>query len=214
MDQLETLKKEWQAREQEFPILTYNDIYPMLLKKSSSILKWIVLISIGEILLWGLLSLLVPESSKEFIKDMRLDTTLLIMNIINYLVVVIFIYLFWRNYQKIQVTSTVKSLMGSILKARKTVRFFVHYNIGMAVIGLIGINIYYYLNKDKLHDLLKNEDFYNALPPETFINSFFITQFIVGIILIGFLMLFYYIIYGLLLKRLKRNYNELKKIEV
>jgi hypothetical protein len=43
MDQLELLKKQWQSREQELPKLTYNDIYSMLLKKSSSIVKWIFL---------------------------------------------------------------------------------------------------------------------------------------------------------------------------
>ncbi len=30
---------------------------------------------------------------------------------------------------------------------------------------------------------------------------------------IGFLLLFYWLIYGILLKRLKRNYNELKQLE-
>jgi Na+/H+-dicarboxylate symporter len=33
------------------------------------------------------------------------------------------------------------------------------------------------------------------------------------VILIGVLILFYWVIYGLLLRRLKRNYRELKKIE-
>jgi hypothetical protein len=44
MDQLDKLKKEWQNREQELPKLSYNSIYNMLLKKSSSIVKWIFII--------------------------------------------------------------------------------------------------------------------------------------------------------------------------
>jgi len=213
MDQLDILKKEWQAREQEFPKLTYNDIYPMLLKKSTSILKWIIVVSIGEILLWSLLSLLLPESSKDFYKSMNLEKALHIINILNYFVVALFIYLFWQNYKKIQVTSSVKFLMKHILKARRVVHIFIYYNIGITISILIGLNVYFYFNKEYLHDFFKNDSFYNALPAEVFVNSFFAAQFFVGITFVGLLILFYYLIYGLLLKQLKNNYNELKKIE-
>ncbi len=214
MDQLEILKKEWMSREQEFPKFTFKEIYPMLLKKSSSIVKWIVIISLAEIALWTLLSLLIPESNKQFQEEMGLKNTFIVINVINYVVVAIFIYLFYKNYQKIQVTNTVSTLMKNILRTRKTVHYFVYYNIGMAAAMLLGVNIYYYANKDRLYDLLMAEETFGALPPEAFLNTFFIAQLVVGIVFIGFLMLFYYIVYGLLLKRLKRNYRELQKIEV
>ena len=213
MDQLESLRKEWQSRDQEFPKLTYKDIYPMLLKKSSSIVKWIVVISLCEILFWTVLAFFIPETSKEFNNEMGLKTTFLIINIFNYAVVLVFIYLFWRNYKKIQVTNSIKTLMGNILRTRKTVHYFVYYNISMAAILMLGINIYYYFNKDMLYDILKNDDIYGSIPPEAFTTSFFILQFVAGLILIGVLILFYWVIYGLLLRRLKRNYRELKKIE-
>ena len=214
MDQLEALKKEWQSREQEFPKLTYNDIYPMLLKKSSSIVKWIVIISLCEILFWTLLSLLIPESSNEFYEELGLKSILRWVNIVNYAVVAFFIYLFYRNYKKIQVTNSVKILMENILQTRKTVHYFVYYNIGMAIALLAGTNLYYYSHQDKLIDLLKSQDIYGAIPAETVINKFFVYNLIAGIMIIGFLMLFYFLLYGLLLRRLKRNYKELKKIEV
>jgi uncharacterized membrane protein len=213
MDQLESLKKEWQSRDQKFPKLTYRDIYPMLLKKSSSIVKWIVVISLCEILFWTILAFFIPETSKKFNDEMGLKTTFLIINIFNYAVVLVFIYLFWRNYKKIQVTNSIKNLMGNILRTRKTVNYFVYYNISMAAILMLGINIYYYFNKEKLFDILKNDDIYGSIPPETFTTSFFLLQFVAGVILIGVLILFYWVIYGLLLRRLKRNYRELKKIE-
>ncbi len=213
MDQLESLKKEWQSQEQEFPKLTYKDIYPMLLKKSSSIVKWIVVISLCEILFWTSLAFFIPETSKEFNNEMGLKTTFLIINILNYAVILVFIYLFWRNYKKIQVTNTIKTLMGNILRTRKTVHYFVYYNISLAALLMLGVNIFYYLNKEKLYDILKNDDIYGSIPPETFTTSFFLLQFVAGVILIGLLILFYWVIYGLLLRRLKRNYRELKKIE-
>lgn len=210
MDQLEALKEQWQTTEQEFPKLSYQDIYAMLLKKSSSIVKWIVIISVCEIALWTILSFFVPESSREFNNDMGLKSAFLGINVFTYAVTAIFIYLFYQNYQKIQATSSIKELMGNILRTRKTVHYFVYFNIGMAALLLIGTNLYYYYNQDKLASLLRQDDTFGGLPAETFIN----VNIAAGILLIGFLILFYYVIYGLLLRRLKRNYKELEKMEL
>ena len=70
MDQLDKLKKEWQNREQELPKLSYNSIYNMLLKKSSSIVKWIFIISIIELLFWIGLNLVIPEDNLKLINEM------------------------------------------------------------------------------------------------------------------------------------------------
>lgn len=48
MDELELLKKDWQKRERMHPKLSYDEIYSMLWKKSSSIVKWIFIISVIE----------------------------------------------------------------------------------------------------------------------------------------------------------------------
>lgn len=210
MDQLDVLKKEWQAREHELPKFTQKEIYPMLLKKSSSMVKWIFYISIAEMVLWTVLYFLVPESTKKFQEGMGLDDVFLALNIINYIIVFIFISLFYKNHQKIQVTNSVKKLMKNILRTRKTVHYFVYYNIGMAAVLMFATNVYYYYNKEKLHDLLKSDEFFSTVPAETFIGY----NIAVGIIILGFLILFYALIYGLLLRRLKKNYKELKKIEV
>jgi len=50
------------------------------------------------------------------------------------------------------------------------------------------------------------------IPKEGFANIFIISQIIVGLIVIGLLILFYWLVYGFLLKKLKGNYKELKKI--
>ena len=89
-DELDLLKKDWQKREQELPKLSYSDIYKMLLKKSSSIVKWIFYISIVEIVLWTVLALVTPNVSENFkisnqINDaMGLHNILIAINIINY----------------------------------------------------------------------------------------------------------------------------------
>ncbi len=215
MDELELLKKQWQEREQDLPKLSYQEIYSMLLKKSSSIVKWIFFISIAEIALWTFLAFLVPESSKEINNGIGLKTTFLIVNIINYMVFAVFIFLFYKNYRTIKVTDSIKGLMGNILRTRRTVKYFVIYNVGAAILLLIGVNLYYYTKKEKLYVLMQeNFEGYAAIPPEKFTSVFFLSQVIGGVIMIGLLLIFYRLIYGILLRRLKRNYKELKKIEV
>ncbi len=214
MDSLELLKEKWQSREQELPKLSYQDIYQMLLKKSSSIVKWIFLISIAELLFWTILAFFVPESSKEINNGMGLETAFLVVNIIHYSIFALFIYLFYINYRSIKITDTVKDLMKSILNTRKTVKYFVIYNVSASVLLLLGVNIYYYTEKEHLYELMvENFEGYGAIPKEDFATAFFLTQLGIGIIIIGLILLFYRVIYGILLKRLKGNYNELRKME-
>tara|TARA_R110002072_G_scaffold23949_2_gene82013 strand:+ start:130417 stop:131064 length:648 start_codon:yes stop_codon:yes gene_type:complete len=215
MDELELLKQRWQSREQELPTLSYSDIYRMLLKKSSSIIKWIFLISIGELLFWTILAFFVPESSKEINEGIGLKTTFVVVNIVHYSIFIIFIYLFYKNYRSIEITDTVKDLMKNILNTRRTVKHFVIYNVGASTLFLIGVNLYYFTKKDELYSLMvENYKGYGAIPQESFTSVFFISQLLVGLVLIGLILLFYRLIYGILLKRLKHNYNELEKMEM
>ena len=221
MDELELLKKDWQSREQELPKLSYGDIYKMLLKKSSSIVKWIFYISIAEIIFWTILALVIPSFSENFkisnrINDaMGLHDVLIILNVINYSVFGVFIYLFYRNHRSIKITDSVKGLMKNILKSRKTVKYFVVYNVAANALLMLAINIYYYINKDHLFELMvKNFDDFSHISKESFASAFFLAQFIVGLLFIGLILLFYRVVYGILLRRLKKNYRELKKMEM
>jgi membrane-associated HD superfamily phosphohydrolase len=215
MDNLDLLKQKWQSTTQELPKLSYQDIHKMLLKKSSSIVKWIFLISILELLFWTILTFFVPESSKEINERMGLKTTFIVVNILHYAIFAVFIYIFYKNYQTIKVTGTIKDLMASILKTRKTVRNFVVYNVSAAILLLVGVNIVYYNNKTDLYNLMtENYEGYGAYAQDSFTTSFFVSQFVLGIFFVGLILLFYRVIYGVLLKRLKRNYTELEKMEV
>src|SRR5690606_8635535 len=214
MDELELLNKQWQSKEQELPKLSFADIYKMLLKKSSSIEKWIFYISIAEIVFWTLLAFLVPESSTKFSDDIGLHNILLGVNILNYLVFGFFIILFYRNYRKISTTDSLKNLMGNILRTRKTVKYFVVYNITTSIMLIVGINIYYFLNQDIVFRFMTEDYGIVNISQERFMKMFFAIQILFGILMIGFVMLFYRLVYGFLLRRLSKNYKELEKIEV
>ncbi len=213
MDELELLKKQWQSREQELPKLSYGDIYKMLLKKSSSIVKWIFYISIAEIIFWTLLALFVPESSTKFSDDIGLHNILVAVNVVNYLVFGFFIVLFYINYRKISTTDSIKELMGNILRTRKTVKYFVIYNITTSVLLIVGINIYYYLNQDIVFRFMTEDYGIANISQERFMKMFFAIQILFGIVMIVFVVLFYKLVYGILLRRLRKNYKELEKID-
>ena len=214
MDDLDLLKQKWQSVEQELPKLSYGDIHQMLLKKSSSIVKWIFLISIAELLFWTILAFFVPESSKAINESMGLKTAFIVINIIHYAIFSVFIYLFYKNYRSIKVTDTIKDLMRSILNTRKTVKNFVIYNVSASILLLFGVNLVYYTKKDQLYTLMvENYEGYGAIPKESFTSLFFISQIIFGVLLVGLILLFYRIVYGILLKRLQHNYTELGKME-
>ncbi|MGV6827883.1 MAG: hypothetical protein ACWA45_00640 [Flavobacteriales bacterium] len=212
MDQLEYLKKHWQESDQELPTLSYDSIYKMLLKKSSSIVKWIFIISILELLFWVSLHFLVPETQKSIITNMGLDTIEFYFNTIHFVIFGIFIYYFYKNYTAIQVTNSTKQLMKSILKTRKTVRYFVIYNIGMFILASSIMNSFFYNNSDQLYEVM---DFASkGVAQDNFGSIFIISQLVVGIFFVGVLLLFYWLVYGILLGRLKKNYKELQKIDL
>ena len=212
MDQLETLKKQWQEREQDLPKLSYDNIYKMLLKKSSSIVKWIFIISIAELLFWISLNFLMPESQKAIVNDMGIGNIVFYSNIFHFIIFGVFIIYFYKNYQSIQVTDDTKSLMKSILRTRKTVKYFVIYNVGMFILSSIILNIFFYNRSDQLYEVM---DFAaKGVPQDSFASVFIISQILAGVLFVAVLILFYWLIYGILLKRLKRNYKELKKMEL
>ena len=210
MDKLDKLKENWQSEEHELPKVSFDKIYKMLLKKSSSIVKWIFVISVIELLFWISLYFILPEDNVNMMKELGLERVMFYCEIFHFFIFGIFIILFYKNYQSIQVTDSTNVLMQNILNTRKTVRYFVYYNVGMTIAFSIAIDTYLYNNSDKLYEVM---DFAKqGIPKEGFANIFIISQIIVGFIIIALLILFYWLVYGILLKKLKGNYRELKKI--
>ena len=210
MDKLDKLKENWQSEEHELPKVSFDKIYKILLKKSSSIVKWIFVISIIELLFWISLYFILPEDNINMIKELGLERVMYYCEIFHFFIFGIFIILFYKNYKSIQVTDSTNVLMQNILNTRKTVRYFVYYNVGMTIAFSIAIDTYLYNNSEKLYEVMGLAK--QGIPKEGFANIFIISQIIVGFIIIALLILFYWLVYGILLKKLKGNYRELKKI--
>ena len=210
MDKLDKLKENWQSEEHELPKVSFDKIYKILLKKSSSIIKWIFVISIIELLFWISLYFILPEDNINMMKELGLERVMYYCEIFHFFIFGIFIILFYKNYKSIQVTDSTNVLMQNILNTRKTVRYFVYYNVGMTIAFSIAIDTYLYNNSEKLYEVMGLAK--QGIPKEGFANIFIISQIIVGFIIIALLILFYWLVYGILLKKLKGNYRELKKI--
>ena len=119
----------------------------------------------------------------------------------------LFIYLLFRAHKAISVTDNAKKLMESILKTRKVIKYYVIYNLVVAFISII-TGIYFAIAHDpKLADTFTHLDRKQTL----IVYSIFIAATAIFVFAIW---LFYKLLYGFLLKRLNRNYKELKKLEV
>jgi len=216
MEELDLLKKAWQKDTHKYEQVSENEIYKMLHTKSSSIVKWILIISILEFILWNIISILflgdsyIRNKYGNEMYDYVVEINF-VYNVINYTVVAIFIYLFYVNYKRISTTTSTKQLMQDILKTRKTVHYYVWFNILFFVIGVLVI-LYFQLNYDKKFAIVM-ERIHNDSGYMVMCKTFGIVLGLI-LVIVFFIWLFYRIIYGILLGKLNKNYKELKKIDL
>lgn len=204
MDELEILKRDWKKKENSFNQVSEKQIYGMLHKRSSSIVKWILIISILEFLFLRILDIS-TFFDEDYSNQMKLNHIYEFekyVTLLNFFVLSIFIYYFYKNFKSINNSSSVKKLMTDIINTRKTVKYYVWYNLILVGISSMFI-IFSMFNYNKQ------------------INSFYLENklffIFIGLTIVVFIIviiwLFYKLIYGILLKRLLNNYKELEKMD-
>ncbi|NGZ88890.1 hypothetical protein [Psychroflexus maritimus] len=198
---LDLLKQEWKKQNKNLPKYSQNELYSMLQKKSTSIVKWIFIISILEFLFWiGIEVLTYLYDFNEIIDQVNLTYFYRITLIINYVVIITFIALFFSRYKNINVADNSKKLMKSIIKTRNTVKAYVWFNVVIFIFSFIVSN-YFTLQ-------------HMEIDMEGFIWGYILAVFVIMLVFVGLLLLFYRIIYGTLIRRLYKNYEQLKKLEL
>ncbi|MCC9064066.1 hypothetical protein [Flavobacterium piscisymbiosum] len=209
MKELDLLKKDWKKNSDSFQQISEKEIYKMIHKQSSSTVKWILVISILEFLLWSLSNVFI--NTDDLLRKMNHPEIVLALDILtyfNYIVVLFFVINFYKNYKTISTTVATKMLMSAILRTRKTVQYYVWYNLGMLVIiSIFSYFITFVYNPDMsfLREKLAADG-----------KAMFFTMGILILTILGLLGIFwciYRLIYGTLLRRLYANYKELKKID-
>lgn len=213
MDELELLKKDWQQKEGQLPQLSFEDIYSMLRKKSSSIVRWIFYISIIEFVFWIIINRITLGDDESTIPEATFSNTLLLsLEIAGYAILAYFIFLFYKNYKKITATDSAKDLMKNIIKTRKTVMNYVWINLALFAVSMILVFIqvvFFNPNFSKL-----TEQVADSSSPLLMWILIFLALLVTIALVVGILWLFYRLLYGILLKRLRLNYKELKNLEI
>ena len=142
MDELELLKKDWETSSKNYPELDKKTIYKLINKRSSSLVKWIFIISLLEFVFWALISFVTSDAeSLEQLKSYNVDYIIYPLTVFGYLVLGYFFYVFYKNYKNISTTEDTKLLMERILKTRKTVKHYVIFNLVFMYISII-IGVY------------------------------------------------------------------------
>ncbi|KAB8155205.1 hypothetical protein EZY14_004780 [Kordia sp. TARA_039_SRF] len=207
MEELDLLKKDWKKQEAHQPKLSYNDIDNMMLKKSSSLVKWVFYVSLLELGFGIAVVLLALLIQPDLLNDSSMPSWLNWFFYASSAVVFYFIYKFFINYKKISTTSSVKDLMKNIMTTRRTVKHYVMYSLTIIAMTVCIAFPTGYIERAGGMDMFKAEatlSQYLMLAVGTIVAACLVVALFYGI---------YYLIYGLLTKKLKKNYKELKQLK-
>ena len=201
MDLLDNYKKVWDNQPEETTKFSSVEIYKLAQSRSSSIVKWIFIIGILEFVIWNSLYFFV-DMDAALIEYEKLGLTSFIYatNILYYIILGYFIVMFYLNYRRISITDSTRSLMRKILKTRKTVKYYVIFNLAFIAIMIVIIFITTIGAKVEV------------VTPTQIMQTILILIVFLGLTL-GLMLLFYQLLYGFLLKKLNRNYKELAKLD-
>lgn len=203
MEDLKQYREVWQAQKYADKQLDSDTLTKMIHKKSSSIVKWIFYISVIEFVVLTLINIFGKTYRDELdLKELGLYHFMVGIGIIvGYIIPLLFIYLFYKNYKAISVTATTKELIHNILKTRKTVKYYIITILAIVTFALL-YSTYVILQSPEYAEIIAKFGDNGSLIVWGIVMI--LTLFFVGIIL-----LIYLLIYGILLKRLKSNYKEL-----
>jgi len=212
MEELDLLKKAWR-KEGNFEQVSEQEIYKMLHRKSSSIVKWILMISLVEFIFWNIITFVFSDDKYQSkLQNYGVDQIMFASNIVNYLIILAFIFVFYRNYRTISTTDSTRLLMKSILKTRRTVQNYIWYNLGIVTISIVLSIVMLFYHNPQIISLMDKADAEGHRL--IFMTACTVISILFILLILGAFWLFYRLLYGILLKKLYVNYNELKKIEL
>jgi uncharacterized protein with PQ loop repeat len=205
MKELDLLKKSWNNNLNQK--VSSEDIYKMILKNSSSSVKWIFVISTIELTI-GLISgiFISPKSYNELNLPLWIEQFVTFSSL---LIVLIYTVKFYKNYKSINTSSSIKQLLNNIINTRRAVKEFVILNLSVMAI-LIIISLCYTLTTPSG---INNEAAFELIN----LKDYLILGFVILIatsVCIGLCLFIYFLFYGILMRRLNKNYKELKQLDL
>ncbi|UYW01671.1 hypothetical protein K5I29_01725 [Flavobacterium agricola] len=210
MDELDLLKNSWKQSQNNYPKYNDDELYKMLHKKSTSIVKWILIISIIELIIITSLDVFInntPENDAILLKY-HVYHLLKGVTYLHYCIIIGFVYTFYINFKKINVSDNLKKLMANILFVKKITNYYIIYNLSVMAITAIIYSIAAMLYDPTIQQMGSTK---NKLVLYLGFGFGLAVSFSLLIALFYFI---YKLIYGRLIKKLTRNYEELKKLDL
>lgn len=215
---LDNFKKTWQEQEIQ-PKYNSTEIEKMLNKSSRNYVKYILGISIAEFLVilgmniyylflgddtnsyLNILGKLGVKNSQDLVAN--LSHLYFALKLISLALTAFFVIKFYQNYKRIKIESNLKKLILQIIKFKKTVNYFILANIFLIVLYTIvlGVFTFYTLSHQNIQ-----------LNHPTLIG-FYVGLIVMMILSVILIWVYYRIVYGIILKKLGKNLEELQKIE-
>lgn len=215
---LDSFKKTWQEQPVK-PKYDNDEILQMLNKKSRNYVKYIFWISVIEFLLFtafGLFYIIQNKESNTFLTSLQklgvekndqmqetLNTIYLVIKITTLLVTGYFVVKFYQNYRKIKVEEDLKEFISRIIGFKKTVNAFILINILIVIIFTSALTIFGIFAIQNQNTTLDNSS----------IVAFTVSFIISTVLCVVLIWAYYRLVYGILIKRLDKNLNQLKEID-
>lgn len=207
MNDLDLLKTHWQ-KDNDYIKFKKEDIMTMVHKSSSSIVKWIFIITLLEF------TIIVALNIASYIKDTNSygNSEWLLMGLY-FIIMIYFMYSFYKYFKQIKNSNNIKQLLKGIVSARKQTLYFISTNIIIFILNLVFSFIY----GDMIEAFKKGYyDANNKIPDS--LNEFDKIAIYIGtsmgvIVMLGIVYLYYNLIYLRLTKKLHKNYEELIELE-
>ena len=215
---IDDLKKSWQEQTVT-EVYGASEIEAMMNKKSRNYVKYIFWISLAEFIFFAFLgigSIFSSDSNDSFLNilkklglrvtdDIEMDFGHLYfsLKLLSLLITAGFVLLFYKNYRKIKIECNLKNLILQIIRFKKTVNAFILTNIILLIFFSFAISFFTIKS-------LKDQNIHLENPT---IISLYLGIFIglsFGILLV---LIYYRVVYGIIMRRLSRNLEQLQKIE-
>ncbi len=214
MDVLELLKKNWKSEEGIYPSLSASEIYPMLWKRSSSLVKWIFYVSLLELFV-GLASVVYvvfDKNYREQLNDLDMAVFGLCFDVLAFGLLTYFMICFYRNYRRISLTDDIKMLMENILRARRTVKNYIRLGLSLVAVYVTVVMIVFIRKSPQLPEIMEKSPMGGS---ETlfWVITVAVVLGVVAVI-VTFIWLVYQLFYGILLRKLRSSYRELSRVEL
>ena len=210
MDELDLLKNSWKNSQHNYPKYNDEDLYKMLHKKSTSIVKWILIISIIELILISVLDIFIGNNPENdiILTKYHVYNVIKFLTYIHYVIIIGFVSTFYINFKKINVVDNLKNLMSNILFVKKITNYYIMYNLVVMAITSIIYSIAAMIYDPVIQQMAAVKD-----------KMILYIGFGAGLTLSfsALIVVFYFIyklVYGRLIKKLAENYKELQKLDL